>query len=285
MLLGAHSQAAMIGELHRYKNFYCALHGKTCLLGSEEFRARLSKILPDPATWSFPSDVPSQGYQIIAEHLGVQCLIDSSKSISWIKAVTCPSSVIAFNRKIAQLSNWAAQWEEGLPDLNGFVQSLTKEPIYGQHIVVLVSKSPEAWFASIRRPGRGNAFFDVLPPSPHAAAGVWREEHSKMLAFLQQCQRKRWPTFQLRYEEVVQSPAQCLTPILQAAGLHWEAGQERFWEFEHHPIHSNAGAVASRQLRLDERWKRELTEGDIDIIRSYPGIVEVAKQLGYAFDA
>lgn len=94
---------------------------------------------------------------------------------------------------------------------------------------------------------------------------------------------------QLKYEDLSEDPATVITETCRFIGIEYENMMLEYWSHEHHHIGGNAGTKSlilkyrekdlrlkgdeknhyehhGLEIKLDERWKKELTEEQIDYI-------------------
>lgn len=74
---------------------------------------------------------------------------------------------------------------------------------------------------------------------------------------------QRRPHLLISYERLCSQPEMILGRIMQALGLEFEPSQLDWSQQEHHNVNGNKRTRTSRHsaIRLDERWRRELTAG------------------------
>ena len=80
---------------------------------------------------------------------------------------------------------------------------------------------------------------------------------------------RRRPHLLVSYESLCSNPELVLGRIMAAVGLSFEPGQLDWAEQEHHNVNGNKRTRTSRQsaIRLDERWRRELSRRQRLVIR------------------
>ena len=64
---------------------------------------------------------------------------------------------------------------------------------------------------------------------------------------------------QLRYEDLAAAPEATLRKLCQFAGIEYEAGMLNYWEQEDISIGGNRMRQLKRPVRLDEKWRREMS--------------------------
>ena len=80
---------------------------------------------------------------------------------------------------------------------------------------------------------------------------------------------RRRPHLLVSYESLCSRPERVLGQIMAAAGLSFESAQIAWADQEHHNVNGNKRTRTSRQsaIRLDERWRRELSRRQRLVIR------------------
>jgi hypothetical protein len=69
----------------------------------------------------------------------------------------------------------------------------------------------------------------------------------------------RAPWMTVRYEDLATNPKECLEGICAFVGLQYEPGMLRYWEHDDVSIGGNRMIKRKSPVRLDERWRRELS--------------------------
>ena len=88
--------------------------------------------------------------------------------------------------------------------------------------------------------------------------GKFISNYSIMNVAIHQLLRRR-PHFKVRYEQLVQRPAEVLSSLMTWIGVEYEPQQLNFADHERHNIDGNRmRRHSSSEIRLDDSWRREL---------------------------
>lgn len=219
-MLGAHSQAAFLGEMNRYPEVLRALRGpgpraRTCLICEGAcpvwdaavpagFARRYGRAARLGAAVPFGRGF----YGTLFEATGARVLVDSSKTAAWAA------------RRLAERRDWRAARAHLVlitRDGRGTLASwMRKRPGAGADALA------ERWAGNVR---------DVL--AAHAAFDPARRAH-------------------VRYEDLVADPDAALAGLCAALDLPFEPGMAAYWRREHHVFAGNFGT-----LSLIARWRHE----------------------------
>ena len=168
------------------------------------------------------------------------------------------------------------------------------EPQVRYHFAVLSKAPHEQAAAYIRRPETDAEYHPL-----DQFGAVWTRFFKTTFDFL----RETGTTWSLvRYAELADDPAATLARVLSDADLAFEPGMERYWEFEHHQVHGNWGALHAiptfndyqqgqgrphlwptprAAIRRDESWRKILTPEQVRAAWGQPGVAELAARLGH----
>jgi hypothetical protein len=116
--------------------------------------------------------------------------------------------------------------------------------------------------------------------SPRKSALAWRRYNRRALALLG---RNLAPEHLLhvRYEELATCPEETMRRVSDFLQIEFEASMLRPSPEHHHMVNGNAMRLRRDQtLRLDERWKHELDESELETFRRLAGSMN--QRLGYA---
>lgn len=278
MILSSHSQAFGLGEtrsLARYEHFFTGERPVSNLHGFDDtfwtpgvlrdlrplFRAdhvyawRLAyRLLP------FLNRDRDRLYRYLFDRSGAQVLVDSSKGIGWAR-------------------EFVRQNRGGI------------DPV-----LVWLHRDPRAVVASYRRK-------DAAVPVEKVAAKL-RRQHDAFQAFL-----AGWGGLKARvsYEQLATEPETVIRGLCELLGIEYEPEMLEYWRFEHHHIAGNAGTKAlvrkfqlgtdealidarfnyqkdvnrdhyrkhELAIQLDERWRTELSRGELDTVeQAFAGVDE-----------
>jgi hypothetical protein len=136
--------------------------------------------------------------------------------------------------------------------------------------VVHIVRDPRAYCYSARR-HRGK--------SATVAGREWVEDHATIEQHLRRVPRDRW--IRIRYEDVCRDPELYLSKLTEFAGAGRFVVPDDISDSEHHII-GNAMRKSPdrrRRIRLDESWKRALSNSEIDIVTAIAA--DLAGRYGY----
>ena len=109
-----------------------------------------------------------------------------------------------------------------------------------------------------------------------AAAREWRRSNEEADSVLRRVPRERW--VEVRYEAVCADPRQALRPAFECIGVDVDAPIS-LKAGTHHVVGNGMRLDATREVRLDERWKTALTSEDLAMFERVSGVYN--RQLGY----
>lgn len=273
-ILGSHSHATYVGEiralrkrLNSKKRGVCGVCGDDCSFwyGTMNADGFLDRYARADHWWDrlpgrlFPERYAKDIYTRLFEVTGSDLLVDSSHFASW-------ASVAA------------------------------RYPREAESIVVNMVRDGRAFVASHKRKGR-----DV-----EQMTRIWVKRVEDIETFL-----RTWPeerAIMVRYQDLASEPEVTIRGLTERLGLVFEPEMLDYWKHEHHNVGGNTGVrlsvadyagkplrgrhtrkdidyyeVRKRQIFLDERWKHELTQeelevfdrigGDLNVRRGYPRFV------------
>lgn len=96
-----------------------------------------------------------------------------------------------------------------------------------------------------------------------SAARIWKRENQHLAAVLRTVPNRA--IHQMRYERLCEDPAGELTRACHFLGMDFEPGMLALWDREIHSIPGNPMLFqkSRRTITKDERWRRELSAGDL----------------------
>ncbi len=257
-MLGSHKSALSLTELRAFitgerKPFSCKKcnPADSCPIYSPSTTKKLLEIGPH-----------SNLYRTIAEVSGANILIDSSKNIPWFRST-----------------------------LKGLVKA--------DVLILHISKSPEEYGGSER-----SKYHKTSLRSVEEIGRKWWQVNSQILQFLS---RSPYPSLTIRYRDLISNPTDTLTEILTVLGEKYEDGMEYFWKYDHHPLWGNKGtrshisgtdSIPNRwmdeselnkeiyrenhqRLFMDEKWKKLLTEKEVNGLYSIKRVSQLSTILDY----
>jgi hypothetical protein len=110
-----------------------------------------------------------------------------------------------------------------------------------------------------------------------AAAREWRRSNEEAEAILRQLPPDRWTA--VRYEDVCADPAGTLRRLAGFIGVDPAAVRLDFRSLEHHVVGNGMRLDTATEIRLDERWREALGEGDLHTFGEVAGALN--QRLGY----
>ncbi len=171
-------------------------------------------------------------------------------------------------------------------------------------IPVHLSKSPEEYAGSEKNKTHVSSLGDI-----DDIADRWWRTNGEIIDFIETLGSAAVAnTITVRYRDLIDHTPDVLKAILNAAGLDYEPGIERYWNFKQHPLWGNKGArshfdstdshpeqwtdESERQKKLyteqhqtlfrDEKWRDTLSRAEVDRLWGHPRIASMGALLGYA---
>jgi hypothetical protein len=116
-------------------------------------------------------------------------------------------------------------------------------------------------------------------PSPAEAGEFWVRGHRAVEARLARVPRDRW--IRLRYEEIARDPEHKLSELTRFMGAGDFTMMADFNDYPHHIVGNSMRQSSERraQIRLDEKWRREIPESELAEVWSVAG--PLAREYGY----
>jgi hypothetical protein len=111
----------------------------------------------------------------------------------------------------------------------------------------------------------------------HDAAMEWRRSNEASDALLQTLPRNRW--IEVRYEELCADPRATLSKICDFLGLDPNRINLDFRSKEHHVIGNGMRMDSTSEIRLDTRWKTDLSKEDLRAFDEVAG--DLNRKYGY----
>lgn len=136
--------------------------------------------------------------------------------------------------------------------------------------VVLMTRDGRGVYLSQKRGGRDNT---------RSLAG-WRNYYRRALPLIEQ-HIPAHALFRLRYEDLAQNPEETRRQLCDFAGLPFEPAMLDLSQATRHMVNGNDTRFApGKGFRLDERWRSELTDEDLEYFDRYGG-AGMNRRLGY----
>ncbi len=115
--------------------------------------------------------------------------------------------------------------------------------------------------------------------SSHQSASAWHNYNRRASSYLSNNIPAKH-LFRLKYEDLVSNPTQVLTNICDFLELEFEDQMLNFADTEHHLVNGNDMRLKQTDdLKLDERWKQEMTDADLTDFNRLTGSMN--QKLGY----
>lgn len=115
------------------------------------------------------------------------------------------------------------------------------------------------------------------PETIAAAAREWRRSNEAAGYLLWRLPRTDW--IEVRYEELCERPQAVVRRICEFLGLDPEKVNLDFRSRQQHVLGNEMRLKSTSEIRLDERWKKELTAEDLEVFQSEAGALN--RQYGY----
>lgn len=153
------------------------------------------------------------------------------------------------------------------------------------------SREFELYLIYITRDGRAviNSYYRKYPE--RTIEGITRKWIERVTKINKSYKKIGVQKKQLRYEDLSQGPAAVIKEICRFIGIEYEESMVQYWRHEHHHIGGNAGTKSlilkykekdlrlgggerdhyekhGLEIKLDERWKKELTNQQLDYINN-----------------
>ncbi len=151
----------------------------------------------------------------------------------------------------------------------------------------LVAARPESRIVYLTRDGRGVVASHLTSKRPSrayhyrssAAARRWVEQNRGFQRMLSTLPRESW--MHVRYEDLCAHPQETLERVCAFLEVPFDPGMLDFSEQVHHTVGGNRMRFrGDRAIRLDERWRRRLTDEDLQAYDRIAG--RMHRALGYA---
>jgi hypothetical protein len=116
--------------------------------------------------------------------------------------------------------------------------------------------------------------------SAATAARIWKRDNQNLAIMLRSVPNRL--KLSVRYEAVCEDPAQELRRVCDFLDLSFESGMLTLWGRPVHNIPGNPMLFdrSQRAIRKDERWRRDLSEGDVQAFERTAG--RLNRTLGYS---
>lgn len=301
MLLGGHSQIVTLGEVHRLyisanksadpHLCSCGEHVLTCTFWAgvaKSLRARLNsndlEILKHFITTN-PANLKTIGDEVLWEpavpkryaiDLNKIAMVIGSRKL-W-RVLAKLSTNVALQKVIAENSHIlfdAVREASGKPvivDATKNANRLKGLYLISNDLVRIIYLVRDGRAVTNSRIRRHNV-------SIADAARVWKAEHQKLKLALATIPKER--ILLVRYEDLCRDPSTVLTTVCRFLNLDYERQMLEFRAHNHHRLGGNPMRFrhGERRIRLDERWKRQLTSRQCAVFKRIAGSLN--SEFGY----
>lgn len=290
LLLGAHPQAVAVGELsHLPKNL--ALNS-TCSCGEPVRSCPFYRPLAEKLGRALDSDLWQTPYALDLGHILASRLRDPERETAvrrglrklerggWLAARRLGLLGRAPWPFFARASSHSALAYEYAAEIAGadVVADSSKELI--KPLETYLRHPDKLRIIHLLRDGRGVVHSHLTRKVDIArAVRAFTASYSRSLALLGGMVRPEH-VVTVHYERLVTAPEAELSRILDAVGLAYDPAMLDYGAAEHHLANGNAEAVTTRQLVLDEKWRRELDAAQLDYFERHAK--DLNRALGYA---
>lgn len=139
----------------------------------------------------------------------------------------------------------------------------------GKARVIILVRDGRAVFASFLRHGQSREF----------AIKAWKKHYERAMPLLEQ-----WvPSHSrkvVRYEDLAREPVETMRDLMDFLGTEFDPAQVRLGARVHHNVNGNDMRFSKAvDIKLDERWRRELSKQDLDFFERGAG--EMNRRFGY----
>lgn len=293
LLLGSHSQCMSLGEIeHLPKNLALNTPCSCSALAREcEFWSQVA----DRIKAIQGKDILESPYSFqVGLHKATRVIDPEFQTASYLRKRKVILAIKQFEYFLRMEPKWlaglTAPFELGVR--NTFELYDAVRQVSGKPVLIDSSKEYRKGIALYRRaPGTvrlvvltrdGRGVFNSQRKSgfgDKASLGPWMSYYRRGLPLI----KKNVPPehrFHLRYEELASQPAETMEALCQFAGLAFEPNMLDFRHAAHHILNGNDMRLGGGAIRLDERWRNELSADDLAYFERAGGRA-MNRRLGY----
>lgn len=304
MLLGAHPDVCAVGEL------------KATSLGDvDRYRCSCGELIKECGFWARVSDgMARRGFSFDITDAGTDF---RSSGTAYTRRLLRPLHRGPFLERVRDAGLWlSSTWRARLPLIQQRNAALvaTLSEVRDAKVVLDSSKislrlkyllrNPQINVKVVRliRDGRGGMltymdpaqYADATDPrlreggmggdragqrlSAAEAAGEWRRSNEEAEHLLAGLDPSRWLT--LNYEALCANPDQTLNRVFRFLEVDPSRWVRAFRQVEHHVVGNGMRLDSESEIRIDERWREVLSEGDRAVFDSVAG--DLNRKYGYA---
>jgi hypothetical protein len=224
---------------------------------------------------------------------GIECPVWTAEALQQVQAAEPPAAMAAIRARtgapvVVDSSKYADWMRRATAGPDGLARSIR---------VLVTLRSPFAFAASVRRTDGLEAW---------EAGNIWRDTVFDALRLLNEF---ALPFLVVRYEQLAFEPEPLLRRVCDFLSLPWDPQLLRFWEADSHAVGGNPHAyvwypgyhegvdycgefAADRSIGedfrertfggwVDERWRGEMGEAEIDQVMGTPMLPSMAAMAGY----
>ncbi|MBV5329214.1 MAG: sulfotransferase [Chlorobium sp.] len=304
MLLNSHPDVCTVGELKA-----------TSFGDPDKYRCSCQRLIKECPFWNgIRQDMAKRSFDFDITNAGTDIRTGMSSYVHRLLKPLHRSPAIESVRDMAL--NLSPVWRKNLPKILArnlaLIQCVASRT--GKNVIVDSSKIgirlkyllriPELEVRVIRaiRDGRGVAltyidparFADASDPklrqggmggdrsreclTMEQAAREWRRSNEEAEAVLQRLDKSQYT--ESRYESLCQNPDATLHRLFTFIGVDPKKHFTNFRNAEHHIVGNGMRLDSTSEIRLDERWQKELSQKDLDQFSSAAG--DMMRKLGYS---
>jgi hypothetical protein len=255
LLLGSHSKAMHLGEVHYLGKSHPSKQKKVCTLCGDKRRCPVFDDI-DPRHID-------QTYEIIASRVGpgVTALVDISKDLRWIgRFVGHPTFTMKYIHLIRDPRAFLRLWSS----------TYTTPWRQWRTRLRVVRERPGAIASAL-----WGALTDVYLYD-------WAIRNQNITRFIQ---RRKLDACVVTYRDLATDPSGELKRLMDWIGLPYEPGQLGYWNVEHHGTQKTDYDWVKREKvhHIDLRWQTDLARNIITRAPQHPAVSAYAKDRGLAF--
>jgi hypothetical protein len=255
LLLGSHSRAMHLGEVHYLGKADPSKQKKVCTLCGDNRRC--------PVFGDIDPRHPDRAYETIAARVdpGVTALIDISKDLRWIdRFVGHPTFTMKYIHLIRDPRAFLRLWSS----------TYTTPWRQWRTRLRVVRERPGALSS-----GLWGTLTDVYLYD-------WVIRNREITRFIR---RRNLDAYVATYHDVATDPVGELKRVMDWIGLDYEPGQLEYWNVEHHGTQKGSYEWVKREKvpHVDLRWQTDLPREMIARVPEHPAIAPYVKEMGLAF--
>lgn len=224
----------------------------------------------------YSSSVPSKNpLRLMPEPLEIVLALGAATSLQWLRR---RSPSVARYSAIAE-NSWAVADAMAAATGMRYVVDSSKSPLRLKLMYML--RPAQVRIVHLVRDGRAVAASAMRRRDMPAglAARVWKRDNRNLAVMLRSI--PAGVKLGIRYEALCEEPERELRRVCDFLALEYEPGMSTLWDRPVHNIPGNPMPFdrTRRSIRKDERWRRDLSEGDIRAFERAAGVFN--RSLGY----